>query len=50
MFRAPMMPQTTRPWLREDDTPVAVLASRLGYESEAAFSRVGVIRFGGQLI
>ena len=26
-------------WLREDDTPVSVLASRLGYQSEAAFSR-----------
>ncbi len=26
-------------WLREDDAPLGVLASRLGYESEAAFSR-----------
>lgn len=26
-------------WLREDNAPVAVLASRLGYDSEAAFSR-----------
>jgi AraC-like DNA-binding protein len=26
-------------WLREDDAPLAELASRLGYESEAAFSR-----------
>lgn len=26
-------------WLREDDTPVSALATRLGYESEAAFSR-----------
>ena len=26
-------------WLREDDTAVSEMASRLGYESEAAFSR-----------
>jgi len=26
-------------WLRESDTPLSQLASRLGYESEAAFSR-----------
>ena len=26
-------------WLREDDTPMVELANRLGYESEAAFSR-----------
>jgi AraC-like DNA-binding protein len=26
-------------WLREDDTPIIELANRLGYESEAAFSR-----------
>lgn len=26
-------------WLRTDDTPIATLANRLGYESEAAFSR-----------
>jgi AraC-like DNA-binding protein len=26
-------------WLREDDTPIVELANRLGYESEAAFSR-----------
>jgi AraC-like DNA-binding protein len=26
-------------WLKEDDAPLGVLASRLGYESEAAFSR-----------
>jgi AraC-like DNA-binding protein len=26
-------------WLKENDTPVAELSQRLGYESEAAFSR-----------
>jgi AraC-like DNA-binding protein len=26
-------------WLQDDDTPIGELASRLGYESEAAFSR-----------
>jgi AraC-like DNA-binding protein len=26
-------------WLQHDDVPVAELAARLGYESEAAFSR-----------
>jgi AraC-like DNA-binding protein len=26
-------------WLTHDDVPVAALAARLGYESEAAFSR-----------
>jgi len=26
-------------WLREDDAPLSAMASRLGYESEAAFSR-----------
>lgn len=26
-------------WLKEDDAPLADLASRLGYKSEAAFSR-----------
>lgn len=28
-----------RSWLREDDAPLAAVASRLGYRSEAAFSR-----------
>jgi AraC-like DNA-binding protein len=31
--------QVALAWLREDDAPLAVLAERLGYESEAAFSR-----------
>jgi AraC-like DNA-binding protein len=26
-------------WLKEDDAPVAEMAGRLGYQSEAAFSR-----------
>jgi AraC-like DNA-binding protein len=26
-------------WLREEDAPLSEMASRLGYESEAAFSR-----------
>jgi AraC-like DNA-binding protein len=26
-------------WLQEEDAPVSEMASRLGYESEAAFSR-----------
>jgi AraC-like DNA-binding protein len=26
-------------WLQDDDAPIADVASRLGYESEAAFSR-----------
>ncbi len=26
-------------WLREDDAPIGDLSRRLGYESEAAFSR-----------
>jgi AraC-like DNA-binding protein len=33
-------------WLKEDDAPLSVLASRLGYESEAAFSRA-FKRFNG---
>jgi AraC-like DNA-binding protein len=33
-------------WLREDDTPLGELAGRLGYESEAAFSRA-FKRFNG---
>lgn len=31
--------QTALPWLRETDTTIAEAATRLGYESEAAFSR-----------
>ena len=31
--------QVALDWLRHDDVPVAELAARLGYESEAAFSR-----------
>jgi AraC-like DNA-binding protein len=31
--------QVALDWLRTDDVPVAALAARLGYESEAAFSR-----------
>ena len=31
--------QVALDWLRHDDIPVAELAARLGYESEAAFSR-----------
>ena len=31
--------QVALDWLRTDDVPVADLATRLGYESEAAFSR-----------
>jgi len=31
--------QVALDWLRTDDVPVAVLAARLGYASEAAFSR-----------
>ena len=31
--------QVALDWLRTDDVPVAELAARLGYESEAAFSR-----------
>ncbi|HET9601105.1 MAG TPA: AraC family transcriptional regulator, partial [Acidimicrobiales bacterium] len=31
--------QVALDWLRHDDVPVAALAARLGYESEAAFSR-----------
>ena len=30
---------TALTWLKEDDTPLGDLASRLGYQSEAAFSR-----------
>jgi AraC-like DNA-binding protein len=30
---------TALTWLREDDAPLAALAGRLGYQSEAAFSR-----------
>jgi AraC-like DNA-binding protein len=31
--------QLAATWLTEDDAPISALASRLGYESEAAFSR-----------
>jgi AraC-like DNA-binding protein len=31
--------QVALDWLRTDDVPVAALAARLGYDSEAAFSR-----------
>jgi AraC-like DNA-binding protein len=31
--------QVALDWLQHDDVPVAELAARLGYESEAAFSR-----------
>ena len=31
--------QVALDWLRHDDVPIAQLAARLGYESEAAFSR-----------
>ena len=45
-------------WLKEDDSPLCDLASRLGYESEAAFGRAfkrfigtspGAVRRGSQL-
>jgi AraC-like DNA-binding protein len=44
-------------WLKEDDAPIRDLANRLGYESEAAFSRAfkrfigfspGAVRRNGQ--
>ena len=31
--------QVALDWMQHDDAPVAALAARLGYESEAAFSR-----------
>jgi AraC-like DNA-binding protein len=31
--------QVALDWLQHDDVPVAELAARLGYESDAAFSR-----------
>lgn len=30
---------TALTWLKEEDTPLSELAPRLGYQSEAAFSR-----------